>query len=68
MKGLQSLQLHSTPPETFILFLKLERVSKANLDEKILFGKTIHHFDPEIRKMLVRGMFWNKGSSFHSGL
>ena len=28
-------------------------LSKANLDEKILFGKVTHHLDPEIRKMLV---------------
>ena len=41
--------------------------SKANLDEKILFGNITHHSDPEIRKMLVRGMFGNKDSSFHSG-
>ena len=26
--------------------------SKANLDEKILFGKITHYLDPEIRKML----------------
>ena len=41
--------------------------SKANLDEKILFGETTHHLDPEIRKMLVRGMFGNENSTFHSG-
>ena len=34
--------------------------SKANLDEKILFDKSTHHLDPEIRKMLVNGMLWNK--------
>ena len=33
-----------------------------------LFGEIIHHFDAENRKMLVRGMFANKDSSFHSGL
>ena len=42
--------------------------SKANLDEKMLFGKIIHHLDPKIRKVLVRGMFGNKDSSFHFGL
>ena len=42
--------------------------SQANLDEKILLGIIIHHLDPEIRRMLVRGMFGNKDSSFHSGL
>ena len=31
--------------------------AKANLDEKILFRKIIHHLDPEIRKMLVRGLY-----------
>ena len=31
--------------------------SKANLDGKTLLGKITHHLDPEIRKMLVRGMF-----------
>ena len=41
--------------------------SKANLDEKILFGNITNHSDPEIRKMLVRGMFGNQDSSFHSG-
>ena len=41
--------------------------SKANLDEKILFGKITHHLDPEIGKMLVRGMHWNTDSTFHSG-
>ena len=41
--------------------------SKANLDEKILFGKITRHSDPEIRKMLVRGMYWNNDSTFHFG-
>ena len=31
--------------------------SKANLDEKILFGKITHHLDPGIRKVLLRSMF-----------
>ena len=31
--------------------------SKANLDEKILFGNIPHLTSPEIRKMLVKGMF-----------
>ena len=30
--------------------------SKVNLDEKILFGSIPHLIDPEIRKMLVKGM------------
>ena len=42
-------------------------LSKANLAQKILFGKITHHLDPEIRKMLERGMFGNKNSTFHSG-
>ena len=37
--------------------------SKANLDEKILFVC----LDPEIRKLLVKGMFRNTDSAFHSG-
>ena len=41
--------------------------SKANLDKKIFFGKVTHHLDPEIRNMLVRGMFGNRNSLFHSG-
>ena len=41
--------------------------SKANLDEKILFGEITHHFDQEIRKMLVNGKFGNEDSTFHSG-
>ena len=41
--------------------------SKANLDEKILFGKMPHLIDPEIRKMLVQGIFGNKYSTFYSG-
>ena len=34
--------------------------SKANLDEKILFDKITHHLNPEIRKMLVRGLYGNR--------
>ena len=41
--------------------------SKVNVDEKILFGSIPHFTDPEIRKMLVKGMFGNKRSRFHSG-
>ena len=41
--------------------------SKANLNEKNLFGKITHHLDPEIRKMLVNGKFGNQDSTFHSG-
>ena len=41
--------------------------SKANLDEKILFGKVTRHLFQEIRKMLVKGMFQNKDSTFHPG-
>ena len=42
--------------------------SIVNLDEKILFGSIHHLTDPEIRKMLVKGMFGNNNSTFHSGL
>ena len=41
--------------------------SKVNLDEKILFDKFTHHVDPEVGKMLVRGMLGQKNSTFHSG-
>ena len=41
--------------------------SKAKLDEKILFGKIIHHIDPEISKMLEGVCFEIKNSTFHSG-
>ena len=42
--------------------------SKANLGEKILYGKVTHGLDPEIRKMLARGMFGNKESSFPNSI
>ena len=41
--------------------------SKVNLDGKILFGSIPRLTDPEIRKMLVKGMFGNNNSTFHSG-
>ena len=41
--------------------------SKANVDEKILFGKIAHYLDPGIRKMLEGACFWIKNSTFHSG-
>ena len=42
--------------------------SKANLDEKILFGKITHHLDPEIRTMSVRSLYGNQEFfMFHSG-
>ena len=37
--------------------------SKVNLDEKILFGSIPHLTDPEIRKMLVKGLFGNYNST-----
>ena len=40
--------------------------SQANLDEKIVFGKITRYLDPEIGKMLERGMFGNGNSTFHS--
>ena len=42
-------------------------LSKVNLDEKILFGSIPHLTDPEIWKMLVKGMSGIKNSTFHSG-
>ena len=41
--------------------------SKANFDEKSLFGKICRHLDPEMWTMLVRGMFGTKDSPFRSG-
>ena len=41
--------------------------SKANLDDKILFGKITHRLDPEIRKMLVKGIFGNADSTLQFG-
>ena len=41
--------------------------SKANLNEKILFGKITHHLDAKIRNMLVGGMFENEVSTFDPG-
>ena len=41
--------------------------SKVNLDEKNLFGNIPHLTDPEIRKILLKGMFGNKNSTLHSG-
>ena len=40
---------------------------KANLDVKILLFKPTCHFDSEIRKKLVRGLYWNKHSILNSG-
>ena len=42
-------------------------LSRANLDEKILFGKIIRHLDLEIWKMRVKSVFRNEKSIFHSG-
>ena len=41
--------------------------SKANLDEKILFGKVTHLLGPKIRNILVRGLCGNENSTFDSG-
>ena len=41
--------------------------SKANLDEKVLFGNIPHFIDPEIREMLVKCMFGNENFTFNSG-
>ena len=42
--------------------------SKTNLDGKILFGKVTNLLEPDVRKMLVRCMFGNENSTFHSDL
>ena len=36
-------------------------------NEKILFDEITRHLDLEISGMLVRGMFGNGNSTFHSG-
>ena len=41
--------------------------SKAYLDEKFLFGKIAQQSDLEISEMMVRCIFGNKDSKFHSG-
>ena len=41
--------------------------SKANLKDRVLFGDIPHLIDPEIREMLVNGLFRNKYFTFHSG-
>ena len=41
--------------------------STANLEEKILFGKTTYDLDPKVRKMLKNDKFGNEDSTFHSG-
>ena len=35
--------------------------SKANFDEKILFRKITHLYDPKIRKMFVAMFIWESG-------
>ena len=52
------------------MILKTEKLinrSKANLDEKYFFGKITHHSHPESGEMLVKGVFGNEDSTFHSG-
>ena len=41
--------------------------SKVNLHEQFLFVKSTHHLDPEIRTMLVKGLYENENSTFHLG-
>ena len=41
--------------------------SKANLDVKSLFGNITHLVDPEIRKMLEKGLIGSQDSIFHCG-
>ena len=51
------------------LIFKIEMLmyqSKANLDDNFLFDKITHHLDSEVTKMLVKGMFGNKDSTFQS--
>ena len=46
---------------------KMSIFQKFNSEENSLLAKITHHLDPEIRKMLVRGMFGNENATFHSG-
>ena len=46
---------------------KLIYLSKANLDVKIVFGNITQLIDPEIWKILARGLYGNQDSTFHSG-
>ena len=39
----------------------------CNLDEIISFGEIAHHLDPEIRKLLINGIFGNQDFPFHFG-
>ena len=39
---------------------------RDNLHVEILFCRIAYHLDPEIRKMLERGLHWNEDSMFHS--
>ena len=41
--------------------------SKANLDEKILFGGITHHSDPEIKKTSIKVCMGIAKFTFHSG-
>ena len=40
--------------------------SKVNLDGKIFFGTMTHHVDPEIRKIMMSGLYEDEKSTFHS--
>ena len=50
--GIKSMRLIS---QTEMLIYQ----SKANLDEKVLFGKITHLQDPKIRNMFARSLFGN---------
>ena len=39
---------------------------KGRLKSEIALGKISHLIDPEIRKMLVRGLYGNENSMIHS--
>ena len=47
--------------------LSVKARSKVNLDVKILLCIITHLVDPEIRKMLGKGLYGNQDSTFHSG-
>ena len=41
--------------------------SNVNLDVKILFDRVIHYLGPEVRHILIRGLYGNEDFKFGSG-
>ena len=51
----------------FHRFQNVPASCERSLKGEILFCKIAHHLGPEVRKMMIRGMFANKDSTFHFG-